>query len=450
MGYVLRTKARYRNDNTGRLLLLPALLTEQGILISLLRFMAAYQRRSQQWRERLTFAVTLLIHFIHANQDAVQNPVKLLEAFSAALFEGTVNPLDHTDPSGLFWSPRRWDDASYLLNLINQYTDWLAKQEGNGGKPINHFRAASGYEERMNWCAYYNKKKRVFLNHLEEPADIVERMRKFRVVSGREQHKYDLEEAKRFPEEHIENLLDKGFVQRRRVHDKGVRDIDYKSKLIAFLLHWGGVRKSEALSLYLEDIYYDKKTKESIVRIYHPVSGRSPDKRYVTRKEYLAERFMLKPRTEYLISQRLHLGWKTPMLNDRDNYFKVQFYPPDKAVEFTYLFKQYLKCQRVKPQASADHPYLFTNSEGHPETLKNFQRLHKAAVNRVGLDHAKNLGTTEHGHRHAYGYRLAEMGFTEIDIQKAMHHKSSDSCRVYTQRSDKDLRKRMGDVDGYG
>jgi len=59
------------------------------------------------------------------------------------------------------------------------------------------------------------------------------------------------------------------------------------------------------------------------------------------------------------------------------------------------------------------------------------------------LNHGKYYGTSEHGHRHSYGYRLAAHGFTQVEIQKAMHHKSPDSCLVYIQPSDDELRSRM-------
>ncbi|MNP45322.1 Phage integrase family protein [compost metagenome] len=94
----------------------------------------------------------------------------------------------------------------------------------------------------------------------------------------------------------------------------------------------------------------------------------------------------------------------------------------------------------MNPPADHDHPYAFTNNIGHPETLKNFTRQHKNAVHRIGLEHEKNLGTTQHGHRHAYGFRLRELGLTQIEIQKAMHHKHPASCLVYMQQTDEDLR----------
>jgi len=73
--------------------------------------------------------------------------------------------------------------------------------------------------------------------------------------------------------------------------------------------------------------------------------------------------------------------------------------------------------------------------------------MHKQAVERIGLDYSKDLGTTEHGHRHSYGYRLAQLGFTQVEIQKAMHHKSPNSCLVYIQPTADDIFQKMQILD---
>src|SRR5690606_40480489 len=92
---------------------------------------------------------------------------------------------------------------------------------------------------------------------------------------------------------------------------------DYKNQAITLLMHYGGVRKSEIFHLYLTDIHIDRKRSEAVVRIYHPSEGSSPEPRYRNRREYLAREFGLKPRTDYAKSERLHAGWKAPLLTDR-------------------------------------------------------------------------------------------------------------------------------------
>lgn len=449
MAYVLRVKARYRNDDTGREVRLPALVTESGLVISHLRYLASMLHNGQSWRAKVTQALKLLIEYINANDGQFDQTTELLRAFNECLRVGTINPTDLSDPSGLFWVPRKSEDADYLMTCLTAYTDWLTRQSDYEIKRANPYRLATSTEQRLNWCAYYHKHDRVFLNHLDSSSEAKEKNRYVREIARRSKSTYQ-EEVKKFPSDKINQLLDEGFIRADRRGESDPNKIaDFKSRAITLLLHWGGLRKSEAFHLYLDDIDIDMKRHEAIVRVYHPSDGASPDKRYRTRREYLASRYLLVPRTDYLKSERLHLGWKAPVVTTGRKFFKVDFYPPHKATEFIYVYQQYLKHQRVEPKGQ-DHPYAFTNNKGEPETIKNFQRLHKAAVNRIGLEHAKYQGTTEHGHRHAYGYRLSEAGFSQLDIQKSMHHASYDSPLVYMQVTNKELREKMDAVEDYG
>lgn len=449
MSYVMKIRARYRSDATGREVLLPALLTESGIVLSHLRYLASNLQKSQSWRSKSVAALLRLIKYINANVGFYSSSTALLRGFTEALFGGSINQTSLEDPSGLYWAPLTAENANNILWYVTNYTDWLSQQHGYGVARINGFRRATSTEVRLNWCAYYNKNKHVFLNYLKDEHGPSKNIWRTREVQGRQNPIGLLDSVKRFPESRINELMNFGFIRRdnRGVQHSGEEFPDYKGKAITMLMHYGGVRRSEVLHLYLQDVLIDKVKGEAVVRIYHPSLGKPPDKNMATRTEYLAVRYRLKPRTQYLLSERLHLGWKCPLLtNRREGYFAVSFFPPEKAVEFLILFTKYLKFQRVAPSEHADHPYAFTNCVGEPETAKNFSRLHKAAVNRIGLEHLKCLGTSEHGHRHAYGYRLSDYGFTPLEIKVAMHHRSYMSQEVYTQKSDEDIRLRMRSV----
>lgn len=56
---------------------------------------------------------------------------------------------------------------------------------------------------------------------------------------------------------------------------------------------------------------------------------------------------------------------------------------------------------------------------------------------------AKALGTSDHGHRHAYGQRLTDAGIDPILRQKALHHKSIESQVVYTEPSRAKLNREL-------
>lgn len=442
MAYVTKVKIRYLNDETGREIQLPGLLTQGGVLISHLRYLASELTKSASWKDRSTFAVKLLIQYINANEDRFRDTRELLSAFAQSIEFGTINTVTLVDPSGLYWMPRKPEDFRTLLFHLTKYTDWLAERPEYNTQRANPFRKANAEEEKMNWCAYYNKEAKVFLSHLSDPEEAARRNAHIRSTRTSRSPKSSGRITKRFPEHEIHNLLINGWVRRAEGPAATKHDlIDYKGKAITLLMHYGGIRKSEAFQLYLSDIIVDRKRGEAIVRIYHPAFGKSPDDRYKTRREYLALRYRLKPRTDYPRSEALHAGWKVPMLSDStNNNFQIHFSPVAIAKEFLHTFEHYLKYQRVDAPEDSAHPYAFTNSKGEPETLKNFSRQHRNAVNRIGLEHEKHLGTTEHGHRHAYGYRLNAYGLTQIEIQKAMHHKHPDSCLVYINQTDEELR----------
>lgn len=442
MSAFVKVKVDYRGPTNIKTVRLPAILTSRGILISLLQYQSE-MKRSQSWHQRLNLAVRLLLTFVDQCGIPFDSPTTLLKAFRHALDHGTIEEnLD--DPTGLYWEPLSPSNVSELISLLTNYTDWLTRQPGHSGIVMNPIREATTYEERLNWCGYHHRQDQKLLNHLTTDE---QRHANFftREVSRQQLSPVIADEMKRFPEKHMTALLDEGFIiAGKENEDKNLRT-DWKGQCLLILMNAGGLRRCEPFQLYLDDIDINDELMEAEVKVHHPSMGKVRGDKYANRQEYLLKKFGLKPRTDYLKSEALHAGWKAPAVNNQW-YFEVQFFPPSKAQEFLLAFRNYLLYQRVEPKGRA-HPYAFTNSEGHPETITNFQRLHRAAVKRIGLEPAKYKGTTEHGHRHAYGYRLADAGFSEIEIQKAMHHKSPASCRVYTQPTNADLRTKMRQVE---
>jgi hypothetical protein len=448
--YAIKIKTRYKNDRTGKEIALPAIYTDSGLLISHLRYLAEKAYKSGSWHERSVFSLMLLIKYINANQSMFEDATSLLRSFAECLTLGTVDPSTRKDDSQLFWSPRSSEDANTLLWHITSYTDWLSEQPEYEQQRINKFRKATSVEQRLNWCAYYHKHARVFLNHLSSPAKSAFSLNHVRQIQVHQRASIQVSTTKRFPANKIRSLLEVGMIRPKAGVDQQGNPIpDFKNQAITLLMHYGGVRKSEVFHLYLTDMHVDRQRSEAVVRIYHPSEGQSPDGGCGNRREYLSTEFGLKPRTDYAKSERLHLGWKAPLLTDKGKFFQVQFFPPEKAAEFLLVWRDYLIHQRVEPSRFEGHPYAFTNSKGKPETLKNYQRMHGDAVRRIGLEHYKYLGTTEHGHRHAYGYRLASHGFSQTEIQKAMHHKSPYSCSVYLQPTDEELRSDMQRIEKF-
>jgi integrase/uncharacterized membrane protein len=445
MSYAIKSKCKYKVDQTGISHELPCVLTKSGVLTSHVRYLYSKRAKSQSWIEKSISSIILLIKYIDANTQSLSNKQKingteLLRSFTAALNLGTIN-LKGQDPSGLFWKVRNTQDAQVILDHITQYTDFFS-DKNECQIPINPFRKASHIEEKMNWCAYYHRQAGTFLNHLENKKNTAERMQLVRAIKSDLPDQISNEKVVRFPEGKIEPLLKYGFLKPGQIYP------DYKNQLITMLVHYGGLRLSETFHIYVNDIIFDKECNEAIVRVYHPANGHSPESSKQSRKTFLHERYTLKPRNEYSKSLRLHAGWKTPLLTSNAKYFEVIFSDSSIAEVFWITWIKYLTYQRNNPPLNFQHPFAFTNNKGKPETIKNFRRMHDDAVKRIGLIPCKYEGTSCHGHRHSYGYGLSELGFSQVEIQKAMHHKSPDSCLVYIQPTSDDIRKKMRILEG--
>ncbi len=142
------------------------------------------------------------------------------------------------------------------------------------------------------------------------------------------------------------------------------------------------------------------------------------------------------PRTELL--GRRQAGWKGGM-HDAAYYKQAYWFVPEYGEWFLQLWHRYLE---QVARIERDHPFAFVNLKREPlgamYTLTQYNKAHAAACERIGLTVSKALGTTPHGHRHAYGRRLKNAGIDKAFIRRFMHHASVESQEVYTQASTKE------------
>lgn len=424
---------------TGVKPVLPVIVTEHGVLDQFARYMHQRRLMSRSWQDSATFAVQLLLEYMEANHDFYDTPKALFTEFSDALHTGTVS--EGCDPSGLWWQPRPPEEAGKLIGLITLFTDWMATANENPRLQLNPWRQATRHDERLSWAAYSHRRDNAFLSHLWRYAPQTKQSRE---VRSRRMPVERQGAAKAFPEEHFESLVSQGF--RRRVRDsRGSTDL--RNVLIAYLMHYGGLRLSEALSLFSDDVSVE--AGRVIVRVYHPESGLAPDGKS-SRAAYLQNRYGLQPRNRLVkATDPLFLGWKNCLITDpQRRCFEVFFYPEKVEQDFARLWRDYhLKGQRIKPKAGEEHPYAFTNKDGNPYSHRMFRKAHKLGIERIGLVYEKILGTTPHGHRHAYGQRLARDGGTPLVIKYAMHHASILSSQVYTQPAPAQIRQSFADME---
>lgn len=434
------THCEYRSvivGASGQQSTLPIIFTDQGVLSQFVLYIHLHRRKSRSWQDAATFAMRLLLEFAAANHDHFKDPKVLFQAFADALFIGTIG--NSCDPSDLWWYPRTRNDAGSIISHVTHFTDWLAIVNEEKKLQLNPWRDATQHEQRLNWAAYEHRRHNAFLSHLWGTN---KGAKKSRSVRGGPLFIDRSRPPKTFPDSMFEALTSQGFraTGYHRQHGASLRNT-----LIAYLMHFGGLRLSEALSLWTGDVEIEGG--EVIVRVYHPEYGVTPNG--TMRSIYLDSKFGLQARNTLVkTTDALFLGWKNGLITDTErNCFEVFFFPYETSYEFAKMWRDYHLIQRTKPALDENHPYAFTNQKGQPYSHRMFRKAHRLAVERLGLMYNKVHGTTPHGHRHAYGQRLAAAGATPIQIKTALHHASISSSETYTQPSSQDIRNGLQEIE---
>lgn len=437
----LTVKARVYTDATGVYTELPALLTPNGVLESLLDYcLHRSHDRSLMWMMKVTRSVRMFLEYLHANP-AERDTYRLFQNFAQRLYTGTFELDTGLDPSRLCWPPRSPQDASHIITHLSDFFDWLGEMRPEAAR-VNPRYAGGAFDRQTDETAYQYRRSKAFLGHTwaanASPAESGHRVR------GRHQPKVEKGDPPAFPEERFEELLNKGF--------RAAGRCDYRGMLITLLLHGAGFRESEPFHLYISssDVLPDPtKSHQAKVYIHHPSYGAAPtdwrDERGRPRKgnrtEYLAQQFGLVPRTELM--DRRHAGWKGGT-HDGPYYMQAYWFLPEYGEWFLHLWHRYLEQVACLER---DHPFAFINLSREPlgamYTLTQYNKAHAAACERIGLTVGKALGTTPHGHRHAYGRRLHSAGIDKMLIRRFMHHSSLESQETYTQPTTREALKAL-------
>ena len=432
-------KTRVYTDETGAYTEIPGLLTPAGVLEPLLDyFMARSHDLSLSWMGKVARSVRLFLEYMHSNP-AERDTYRLFQNFAQRLYTGTFDRKTGLDPSGLGWSPRSAHDAKSIINHLTDFFDWLGEMRP-GAATINPRYAGGAYDRLCDEAAYQYRRDRAFLGHVwaanatpEATGRRVRAQRTPRVNQG---------EPPAFPEERFMDLLSNGF-------KVGPRH-DYRNILITLLLHGAGFRESEPFHLYIGDVFPDPANpKQAKVLIHHPSQGSAPadwrdetgKPRKGNRAAYLAEKFGLVPRTQLLDIRGA--GWKGGM-HDGPYYKQAYWFLPEYGEMFLQVWHRYLE---DVARLDRRHPFAFINLRREPlgsmYCLSQYNKAHAAACERIGLQVGKALGTTPHGHRHAYGRRLRKAGVDKMLIRRFMHHASLESQEVYTQANSREMQAEM-------
>lgn len=407
-----------------------------------------FQSRNLDFSTEATYAhaIGLLIDFVATKAEEfskVGDRSQLLNSFAHALLYGTIRNGD--DPTGLWWHARKQKRVHRLVRLVCEISDWLHHRfEATAINPFN--RPASVAEQIAFWRRWNMAKAASLLSHAKSGSSAIPAAKKARAVAPPGDVPCVADATPAFLEERIESLLFEGFVMRGASRQAlpwlrwNLRDI-----LITLLMHYGGLRVSEPMHLWVDDVFIDAKNpKAARVLVHHPIDGVFDHPDPLTgalidssRLDYLQVRYNRRPLTE--VTGKGHAGWKNSLLTHRArNAFEVFWFPQSVGELFLSLYRMYI--QYVRP-LTLNHPYLFVTQDGQPLGVGSFSKNHSRAVRRIGLEPVKALGTSPHGHRHAYGQRLKNGGLSIKEIQVAMHHVSPLSQEAYTRPSAAQVRE---------
>jgi hypothetical protein len=408
---------------------LPVLLTPSGVLEPLLDYLLARRSsRSLAWSRTVARSVQLFVEYLQSNPQE-RDTYLLFQNFAQRLYTGTIERNTGEDPTGLWWTPSSPDVAARVVSNLSGFFDYLGKTRPEAAK-INPKYEGDAYDRLTDEAAYQYRRSKAFLGHTwaahASPAKTGYLTRVARPP------KVERSEPPAFPDERFEELLFKGFCTGSRP--------DYRGMLITLLLHGAGFRESEPFHLYISDVFPDPANRDQAkVLIHHPRFGAAPaDWRDASgkavkgnRAEYLASMYGLPPRTHS--SQRKHAGWKGGT-HDGRYYKQAYWFLPEYGKWFLSLWHKYLE-QVARIERS--HPFAFINVRREPVggmyTIGQYNKAHAAACRRIGMEVSKALGTTPHGHRHAYGRRVTNAGLDKEHIRRFMHHISLESQDVYTK-----------------
>lgn len=440
----------------------------------LIEFFLAYPFMSREWRKIAARSIGLLWDYLLAqglsfdwtNSDAHR---QIIADFTMALHRGTFRPNELDDPLHLYWPPSSQKQCKKIMRAILEFIEWCITKGFKSNVGINS--KSSITPESLTAFLYVAKfqKNISFMAHLKRSDSIANDLRNRHISSpiqfgspNKAPNYYD--PAKAFPKDLVSTFLNEGFVLNPLAESMFDRE-DITAKMIAYLLFFTGLRRSEPLHLWFNDI--DPTNKDHLVLLAHPefASTRLRYSEQLSRSQYL-KLHKLSPRNIDDGSKSMYAGWKE-MKMDID--FTAPAYWINETAEqnFRKMAYKYLRHREVlmnyrKAAGGFDHPFYFVSNgfdhskrvdyRGAPYSYAAFGKAWDRALNRTGKILGKNLvptkfsGLTPHGGRHFYGTMLQEMKLDEKFIQECMHHKSIFSQKVYTVPSSKQVMDTMNEL----
>ena len=366
------------------------------------------------------------------------------------IYRGTFDA-EGRDATGLLWLPRTPDAARAMMRGIDGYADWLettsppqqaVRQIDRGsmhltGKDLAQFLAATEVRRKVG-----------FLSHIKHLSHSKPRLASH-IIRKTRSRGAARPDGNRFPIRHLGSLFTHGIEHPTSRNDPTDTLIRATTRLATLLCALTGVRCSEPLHLWVNDVQFVNG--EVLLLMQHPEYAVVSHPRFgrITRAEYLRLFCDMEPRN--LSYGRFHSGFKGLKLN-REHWAPLYCLPlPGARRLLTSTVIQYIS--HVRPRlmhlrrqtGGRDHPFLLVSpgskshlqaEPGDPYTLPAFRQAFRRAAQRlrthVGPIEAAAIPLTPHPLRHMYAGFLADIGIKRHIRRECLHHNSPLSTDMYT------------------
>lgn len=220
------------------------------------------------WKRKAARSVGLFYDFCMTFQFDEANTVRNIhsaafQAFIEAIQKGTI-PNEGVDGSGLYWAPMSANSVAETARHLDQFTKYACDQLGNlqENHPLKtlyrEFSAPPSNQAEMVGflMAAKSLSSRSFMQHLKDNESLARGLqRTSRRNLGVEQPASGLRSAKHMDPTLIAKMLEVGFTKNENAVSIFDRE-DVTAKMIFLLLVGGGLRQSEPLHMWFNDVAF--------------------------------------------------------------------------------------------------------------------------------------------------------------------------------------------------
>jgi len=358
----------------------------------------------------------------------------LVQEYGEARFRGTC--IAGEDPIGLYWRRVRISTVSEEIRALDRYSRFVAKlHDSPVFNPDEHV--------LVRVARFYRSARE------SGRSDALVHLRGVR----RRRNKAVLTVNQRMTEGDRSKMRAKHLspAEMIEVVEHGARSP--RDKMLMLLLGYAGLRISEPLHLYVNDVTeLFRESGGSKIRLEHPETGSCASSNAEDRAGFLARVYGRLPRCELGRGHREFAGWKGMVLTESNPADRYAFWLEERIAGryFRRCLEAYFDDHKALLRTGRlRHPYLFFNTTrrgasdyGQPMSLSGAHESVERAFKRAGIK------AGSHACRHHYGFYAADvLQISQEMLMRMMHHSSIVSTDTYYHVSAASVRARISGND---